>query len=95
MDGPKENTIERSSRGAAAVRRFSPCVGAASYGATRSISKASTTRRSRCRSASAMGSEGFATTRRRERSGEEVTAEMMIIGASLGILLLALMAWLI
>jgi hypothetical protein len=42
-----------------------------------------------------MGSEGIATTRRRERSAEEVTPEMMIIGATLGILMLALVAWLI
>ena len=42
-----------------------------------------------------MGSEGIATMHRRERPGEEVTPEMMIIGAALGILLLALMAWLI
>ena len=33
--------------------------------------------------------------RRRERSGEELTPEMMIIGATLGILMLALVAWLI
>jgi hypothetical protein len=42
-----------------------------------------------------MASEGFRTTRQHERSGEEVTPEMMIIGATLGILMLAFMAWLI
>ncbi len=42
-----------------------------------------------------MASEVAATTRRREQPGEEVTPEMMIIGATLGILMLALVAWLI
>jgi hypothetical protein len=42
-----------------------------------------------------MASEGAVTMRRRERTGDEVTPEMMIIGAALGILMLGLMAWLI
>jgi hypothetical protein len=42
-----------------------------------------------------MTSDGLGAMRRHDRPGEEVTPEMMILGAALGILMLGLMAWLI